>query len=392
MLKNPDQDDINKSLLAHALDPLLVAIDSELNNLVKNIDILEAVKPLNYQLEKKTFFESHFSVQPDFQYGQSTIDPFILKRNLFNLPIEQLKDEDLRTLYTDVVDSYVDKSDQLKSIGTGEFLYDSLRYYGEPDEKDYRNAKFILHIPSGTADEETALLDADAMKAILNQMIDEKGYSCELVMDEAMIANALVSGTRVRINRNAKLTTTDAMALAHHELGVHLVTSLNARLQTLKIFSVGMPLNTMTQEGLAILSEYLSGNLTIKRLKVLALRVLAVRSMMQDKNFRTTFLMLTEEYGADAEAAFTITARVYRGGGFCKDYLYLKGFRLMLNAYEKEANFNHLLVGKTSVVYLPIISRLIERGIVNEPNFISPAFENPQMNDAVNSFVAHAVR
>jgi uncharacterized protein (TIGR02421 family) len=207
-----------------------------------------------------------------------------------------------------------------------------------------------------------------------------------------MVGTALVSGTRVRINSRAKLSKTDAMALAHHELGVHLATSLNGNKQPLRILSLGCPINTMTQEGLAILSEYLSGNLTLQRLKTLALRVIAVKSMIEDKSFRTTFLLLKETYRVNDEQAYVITARVYRGGGYTKDYLYLKGFRLILNAYEHEPDFNNLLSGKTSLEFLPFITRLIDKEILLAPHFISPAFRDPIKNNAVNTFITHAIR
>jgi uncharacterized protein (TIGR02421 family) len=223
-------------------------------------------------------------------------------------------------------------------------------------------------------------------------MIAKENYSCEMLFDNTMIANALVSGKRVRINNNALMSHTETQALAHHELGVHLVTSLNAGMQPLRILSVGCPLNTTTQEGMAILSEHLSGNLTIKRLKVLALRVLAVKSMIEDKNFRTTFLMLKEDFHTDDELAFTITARVYRGGGLTKDFLYLKGLRLILNAYEHEPDFNNLLTGKTSLDFLPIITRLINKQILIAPQYITPAFKSPVLNDAIGTFVTHAIR
>ena len=176
-------------------------------------------------------------------------------------------------------------------------------------------------------------------------MVEEEKYTWEMKLDETMVANALVSGTTVRINSNAKLHETDAHALAHHELGVHLATSLNSSMQPLRILSLGCPLSTMTQEGMAILSEYLSGNLTLQRLKTLALRVIAVKSLIEDKNFRTTFLILKETYNVSDEQAYTITARVYRGGGYTKDYLYLKGFSLILNAYEHEKDFNSPCTG-----------------------------------------------
>ena len=373
------------------IDPLFTAIDQQLHSLVRNINILEAVTPLNYAQQKALFFEQHYSAVPSFVYRESSISPFSLKRSLFNLPLEKIQDADLQQLYLSVIDSYVDKIDQFKSIGSDEFLYDSMRYYGEPSEKDIRNAQFILHLPEqpGDADE---MLDAFAIRDILTAMVDKENYTWEMQFDDTMIAKALVSGTRVRLNSKAKASTTDALALAHHELGVHLVTSLNGNKQPLRILSLGCPMNTMTQEGLAILSEYLSGNLTLQRLKVLALRVIAVKSMVEDKDFRSTFLILKEKYHVDDELAYTITARVYRGGGYTKDYLYLKGFSLVLNAYEQEENFNNLLAGKTSLEFLPLITRLIDKQLLVAPHFITPAFKEPKVNSAVESFITHAIK
>ncbi len=373
------------------VDPLFTAIDQQLHSLVRNINILEAVTPLNYAQQKTLFFEQHYSAVPSFVYRENSISPFALKRSLFNLPLEKIQDADLQQLYLSVIDSYVDKIDQFKSIGSDEFLYDSMRYYGEPSEKDIRNAQFILHLPEqpGDADE---MLDAFAIRDILTAMVDKENYTWEMQFDDTMIAKALVSGTRVRLNSKAKASTTDALALAHHELGVHLVTSLNGNKQPLRILSLGCPMNTMTQEGLAILSEYLSGNLTLQRLKVLALRVIAVKSMVEDKDFRSTFLILKEKYHVDDELAYTITARVYRGGGYTKDYLYLKGFSLVLNAYEQEKNFNNLLAGKTSLEFLPLITRLIDKQLLVAPHFITPAFKEPKVNSAVESFITHAIK
>ncbi|MFT5298088.1 MAG: hypothetical protein ACI9VT_003641 [Psychroserpens sp.] len=378
--------------MKHNIQPLIKTIDSQLHALVSTIDILSAVKPLNYLQEKEAFFNKNFSTEPSYHYKTSDIDPFAIKRKLYNLPLENIQDEDLYKLYLAVVDSYVDKIDQYKSIGSNGFLYDSLRYYGEPSAKDIHNAQFILHLPVNPKDTADNIIDAQGIVDILAKMVDEENYTWDMKLDETMVANALVSGTTVRINSNAKLYETDARALAHHELGVHLATSLNANKQPLRILSLGCPLNTMTQEGLAILSEYLSGNLTLQRLKTLALRVIAVKSMIKDKNFRTTFLILKETYQVTDDLAYTITARVYRGGGYTKDHLYLKGFSLILNAYQHEKNFTHLLAGKTSLGFLPLITRLIDKELLIAPHFITPAFRSPVANDAVSTFITQAIR
>jgi uncharacterized protein (TIGR02421 family) len=384
-------DHLNSSMPAGEVLPAeIVQLDSDLHALVKDIDILDAVAPLNYKEEKALFLKAHYSHEPNFIYAKKNLDAFAFKRSLFQLPIEKVQDEDLRTIYLAVIDSYVDKVDQYKSIGSPDFLYDSLRYYGEPSEKDLRNANFILHLPK-SPDREEELLDANRISQVLAEFADREGYTYTTKIDGNMIAKALVSGTTVKINSNAEVGTMEVMALAHHELGVHLLTTLNGKAQPLKILSVGCPVNTMTQEGLAILSEHFAGCLSIERLKVLALRVIAVTSMIQDKNFRTTFLKLKEDHGVDDEFAFTITARVYRGGGFTKDYLYLQGFHQMLNAYEHEPHFLSLLAGKTSIDFLPQIQRLIHKGWLIPPTRITPAFAKAIVSDDLQKFIVHAI-
>ncbi|HBS42086.1 MAG TPA: flavohemoglobin expression-modulating QEGLA motif protein [Oceanospirillales bacterium] len=367
-------------------------IDDELYKCVSGIDILEAVAPLNYREQKAAFFGSNYSVNPEFVYSEPDLDLFAKKRELYNIRVDKLEDNDLMQLYTDVIESYVDKLDQFKSIGTPEFLYDSLRYYGEPNDKDIGNANFILHLPDEMDPRDSNFLDSTEVQARMKAFAEAEGYEYSIKLNDSMIANALVSGTTVKINSAAQVPETEANALMHHELGVHLATTLNGRAQPLKIMSLGSPVNTTTQEGLAILCEYLSGNLTLYRLKVLALRVLAVQSMIHDKDFKRTFLLLKEGNGASDEQAFTITARVYRGGGFTKDYLYLQGFHQMLNAHRDEPEFNNLLVGKASLEHLPLITRLISKEYLNKPGFISPAIREPQEIDMVQRFIARAIR
>lgn len=376
---------------AELITESLRKLDNELYELVKGINILDSVSPVNYRLEKTAFFESNFSRSPEFAYSTEKVDSFCLKRSLFNLPVDTLAEAELSQLYSDVIESYVDKIDQYKSIGTPDFLYESFRYYGEPSEKDIRNANFILHLPDSEPNSD-AILCADEIVARLEKFARAEGYQYQIKLDDSMIANALVSGTTVKVNSTAQASETEVDALAHHELGVHLVTTLNARNQPLKILSMGCPVNTMTQEGLAILSEYLAGCMTLPRLKVLALRVLAVDSMVEENDFKKTFLFLKEQHNVADDQAFTITARVYRGGGFTKDYLYLQGLHQMLNAYESRPDFNNLLSGKVSIEHLSVITRLIDKGYLLKPELISPAIAHPQDNDAIQKFITHAIK
>ncbi len=47
--------------MQHSTNPAINAIDSELHSLVSNINILDAVKPLDFLEDKETFFANNFS-------------------------------------------------------------------------------------------------------------------------------------------------------------------------------------------------------------------------------------------------------------------------------------------------------------------------------------------
>ncbi len=369
----------------------LVAIDESLTQLVNDIDILSSVNPINYAHERERFMSNKYSQEPKFEYQTSPLNTHQSKRRLYELPLEQIEDTELQKLYVDVIQSYADKLEQVETIGTQDFLYNSLRYYGEPSAKDIANAHFILHLPT----EEISQPDQDSrsIAQFMRNFAQKNGYECEIQIIDGMLANALVSGIKVKINKAARITTDELEALAHHEMGVHLLTTLNGRRQTLNVLSLGCPANTNTQEGLAILCEYLSGHFSIKRLRTLALRVLAVESMIKERDFRQTFRLLKEQYHTSDVQAFTITSRVYRGGGFTKDYLYLRGFREVLNAYDQLGeDFNLLLCGKTELKYFDMIRSLVNKGIFTQPNLISPALVEPQQTNPIHRYIVSALK
>lgn len=330
-------------LLASKMDSKLIKIDRELFKISKGIETLLYVNPININQEKKRFFAKNFDYNPDFKYRQLKVDPYVFREQLYRLPIGDIQDISIQYIYRSVVDSYASKIDLLTTIGKEHFRYNSFRYYGVPSQADIENAKFILH--AGDIEEELSAnkeLNANDAKNAFLQAFNDYGFdNCKVEISSRIAAAAMVNNSKrtVMINENWTGSEQEINALIHHELGVHLVTTMNADLQPLKVFKLGLPDNTHTQEGLAILSEYLSGNLTLARLKILALRVIAVDMMVNKYNFSHTFHALVDDYQITPEEAFKVIARVYRGGGFTKDFLYLRGIRDAVNQYHKHDKY-----------------------------------------------------
>ncbi|NNE54994.1 MAG: DUF1704 domain-containing protein, partial [Flavobacteriales bacterium] len=317
-------------LLPRDLEKTILKIDRELYRLVKNLEVLNYVNPNNVEREKKKFFDSRCTENPEFTYGHVKIDPYNLKRELHRLEVEKINDISIQNLYQDVVDSYVDKVDLITSIGSQRFLYNNLRYFGEPDHRDIANAEFLLHLPEiHERPVREPILGVEEAVAMFKKSFEDYGFDGKIEISQKTIAAAMVLNRqkKVLIKRGAKFRPKELSYLVHHEIGVHMVTTMNSGLQPLKVFNLGLPVNTATQEGLAVLSEYLSGNILLKRMKELGARVIAVNLMTNGADFKRVFRVLVNDYLYDVEDAYYITTRVFRGGGFTKDYLYLRGFR-----------------------------------------------------------------
>lgn len=379
-------------LLTSTTDKHIRRVDQALYLLGKGIETLLYINPINLQQEKRKFFARQYNYLPDFRYRQLNIDPYQFKEKLYRLPVDAITDISIQTLYRSVIESYAGKIDLITSIGQTQFLYNSLRYYGEPDETDIENAKFLLYAQHKNGETELTYNSEQAKKAF-EEAVAAYGMNCKVEISSKLLAGAMVNNMRkaIMINKSKLFSAMELDALIHHELGVHMVTTINSELQPLKVFKLGLPGNTHTQEGLAILSEYLSGNLTFKRLQTLALRVLVVNMMIKKYDFSDTFQMLLDKYQIDQDRAFNITARVYRGGGFTKDFLYLRGLRDVFYLYRNQ-NLNSLFIGKTSIAYLDLINELISRKILHPPKHLPTSFTHVKTDDTILNYLIGSIR
>jgi uncharacterized protein (TIGR02421 family) len=382
----------SSDMLAEKMDPTILNVDNRLYRVAKGLDTLQYINPINLQSEKKRFFKERGNYEPQFRYKPLQLDPYLFREQLYRLPVDSIRDPGIQALYRDVIDNLSGKIDMLVSIGQREFVYTSLKYYGEPSYADEKNANYLLHCADFERPD-TQLLDQQALIERFTSAASGWNMQCKVEVSNRLVASAMVSNSRkaVMLAKGLSLPEKEAEALINHELGVHMATILNAASQRLKVFTLGLPGNTLAQEGLAILNEYHSGNMTLQRLKGLALRVMAVKEMLKGKSFRHTFSYLREEHGMAPDDAFKLSVRVHRGGGFTKDYLYLNGVSQALSLYEQQ-DISSLYVGKTGFAYLPIINEMIDRQLVTAPGYCPDWLKNPKPSEPVLDYLMHCIR
>ncbi|MFY7672294.1 flavohemoglobin expression-modulating QEGLA motif protein [Tenacibaculum sp. MEBiC06402] len=368
----------------------LFEIDQRIDQLVKEIELLRYVNPVNIEEEKTKFFASKYLTDPNFIYPERDFDKFKLHSEFFALPLEEIEDEKIRDLYEDIIYFYSGLIQCIETIGEGKkFYYNSLRSFGSPTEDDVENAKFILHFE----DED---ITAPAFKGKYSSREAEKvfidygkkydfDFSIKHSRKMSAIAMVLNSKKALVLSENHTYSDNELAILTNHEIGVHMVTTMNALEHPLKIFSHGFPGNEETQEGLAVFSEYMSGNLTLTRLKELAYRVLAVNGLAKGYSFSRTFRLLHNSFDLDRENAFYITLRAYRGGGFTKDYLYLTGLKKIYNHYKEGKDLSNLLTGKVTLEYSDDIQYLITNGYAVPSKYITDSYSrNDNKNETIN--------
>ncbi len=364
----------------------LFEIDANLNRLVKNIELLNYINPQNIESEKKQFFSSKYTYEPQLKYPKIKFNGYKLHRLFFSQRLERIQDEDIKQLYEDIIYEYSGLVECIQTIGQGrKFYYNSLKSFGSPTQRSIDNANFILRFSDSEFDEDLLPLynvyDAKAYFEDFSKRYDFN-YTVKLSNNLSAAAMVLSNSKMLVLRKNHKFSKNQLKVLANHEIGVHLVTTFNAFEQPLKIFANGLPNNVETQEGLAVYSEFMSGCLTIERLKELSYRVIAVDSLHKGFTFADTFDLLYSQHKLNKDKAFGITLRVHRGGGFTKDHLYLSGLTTVYNYANNGGDLGLLLTGKSSIEYLDTIKKLQTKGLVIKPKHYTDAyFSNDNANN-----------
>jgi len=353
-------------------------IDEKLAEYSNQFDFLLLVTPINAQEAWQSFSGNKNRKNPVFHYRPMPIDPELIKRKLYNLPIEDISDPTIAYLFRDKRKEVDRMLNMLGEREKPDFLYSSQQIFGNVEESLLEIARAILVASEPQqAPKESEMLDAHTFAELAKTELEYLKQQYDMVSTAVRVRDdvegVMVSRGTLNISSRYRISRERAFSLLQHEVGTHVATYYNGMAQPFKLFYVGVPGYEQLQEGLAVLSEYMTGGLTNQRMRILAARVVAVHHMLAGNPFTDTFDLLVDKYNFKPETAFYITMRVYRGGGLTKDAVYLKGL-LNVIEYVKEGNdISQLLIGKIRQDYLPIIQELLHRRLL-KPSPLHPKY------------------
>jgi uncharacterized protein (TIGR02421 family) len=334
------------------------ALSDRLVEAQRPIRILDAVR-WDDDVER-TFFARHArelpDVTPDY-YGRRPLafDPPTKLQELRELEDDigrRLGSEDAAGLImTRMCREYRQAVRMLAQRGTPEFADISSRLYGrsterlEPDGPSLADLSAQLRPPPETSDaaDEPTLDSGEAVEVLAWRLrrYFQNGVEVRVRLSDEIVADAAAGGDYLKLRRDARFTPRDLRLLEVHEGWVHLGTTLNGQRQPVcRFLSKGSPSSTLTQEGLAVLTELLAGASHPARARRLALRVRGVALAEAGANFLEVYRSCLGE-GVEPRESYQLAARVFRGslpegcGPFTKDLCYGRGFLLVLGQVRK---------------------------------------------------------
>ena len=290
-------------------------IDARLVEIERDVNVLLNTTPVNAAEAWADFERSDFATAPTLRLRPLDFDPDLVLRDLYNLEVENVTDPALHTLFRAKRDEIANQVTTLEARDTSRFLYGSLQLYGGVSPPLVSAAKQLLESipalgPSGESVTAGAFAQA-AREEFERYQILYPDFPINLEVRED-VSELMVSFGRLLIPETAAIRASRVEALLHHEVGTHVVTYQNGARQPLTLLTVGLPGYDETQEGLAVLAEYLIGGLDPRRLRVLAGRVVAIDRLLDGAEFLEIFETLRTEYAIPRRTAWSIAIRVAR--------------------------------------------------------------------------------
>lgn len=378
-----------------------------------NDALVEAQKPIrilrsiNWDPKvHERFFAAGCRVLPKPTYPPLGYEPKEKVRELLAIKKQIRGRSEVEVLLRKKCDEFARTVEMLAARETPRFHAISRELYGSPrdpyagDERvDNLEIARLWASRQPPRNEEATIDSAEACRMIEAIVAPHLGGGIRVRESTRITANAAAGATKISVRKGATFTPRQVRALAHHEGLWHVLTSVNGYAQPVfTVLGVGLPHFTASQEGGAILAEFLTGNLTDDRFRELGERTIAVHMAEEGADFLEVFAYLAGRF--PERKAAQMAERVFRGGvltggaPFTKDAVYQHGYCAVTNFLR--AAFDHgdlslvqaFLAGKMAVEDAPLVRELIDQGLASGPTFV-PAWYREL--DSVAAGFTHSV-
>ena len=359
---------------------------------------------------KQDFFASGFKEQPKVDRGyyeakDIRLDPMQTRTDLRAIQGEILSRlgpvAPASVMMRFMCEQYLQVVDLLESRGTPGFAQLSGLLYGTPNDVFHAGgptiadlAEQMRHILEGLAGkimemEDARSIDGTTAVGILQRQLDHSmgPGKIDVKADDGIAADAAAGADYIKLNEDKFFSERDLDLLEAHEGWVHVGTTLNGLAQPVCTFlGKAAPRSTVTQEGLAVLTEMINMRSHPRRLAKLMHRIEGIKMATEGASFIEVFEAFRTD-GLSEDEAWSAAHRIFRGslpeaGPFTKDLGYGKGLVLTLLYVRlaiqtgKAHRIPLLFCGKVDLLDMSVLHQLEEEGLVEQPEFVPPPFDD----------------
>lgn len=286
------------------------------------------------------------------------------KRKSMDTFMEDLSRSDLshliKRIFTQRIQDYHTLLTMMENFDTVFFYENSVKLYGSSHKMAKNNAflYFLEQMPSFTQPDLgvkgfTASAGMDFLRGKLCDVFHPDDF--EVKASSSLLSDSSSGRRSIKLNPHKHYSHKQLEVFLVHEGWVHLGTSLNGSAQPDHLWlGTWAPRTTFLQEGLALLTEIITGCLTPERWNRVVLRHLATSMAEKGSPIKDVYEYLRHHEMEDIDA-FKLALRVFRGcpleGGcaFTKELLYLHGMiELLYHLHFFKADLRSLWAGKMS--------------------------------------------
>ncbi len=359
---------------------------------------------------KDAFFASGFREQPAVDRSYYEIRPIKLDPDATRDELRAIEAEitsrlgplsPAGTLMRFMCEQFRLTVDMIEARGTARFSSIARLLYGAPSDAFHAGGPSVADLAKTMREtlevnamgimsmEDDRNIPGDEAASMLRGRLDESvGVGAvEVRVDETIASDAAAGSSYIKMRGDRFFSQRDIALLETHEGWVHVSTTMNGLAQPICTFlGKAAPRTTVTQEGLAVLTEMLNLRSHPMRLAKLMRRIEAIQLAADGATFRDVFEACRTE-GLSEEDSWVTTSRVFRGslpdgGPFTKDLAYGKGLVLTLMYVRMAIRFGRtdriplLFCGKVDLLDMATLHQLQDEGLVESPKFTPPPFDD----------------
>lgn len=341
----------------------------KLLRLARKTQLIQHISAKNEHQQRELFLANDIE-NPKFVWKRPMYSTKKLKKDLDKL---RIPDDELKPIYDGIIKRVRLKNTLIENLGDAKITKEvSEILFGRPSAEIVEKAKGISFKLSKEISEngkEEKEYDSSEVVRIANRFLGKAGLKWRAKEKNRVSVSINSRRRELKISSQKKYSAKRIHGLIVHEILAHVFRSENGNLQPLPVFRIRWPKYLATGEGLAMYLEEKYKAASPESSLRHALKVIAVDSAYKDMSFREVFNRM-KSFGIEDLLAWELTYRVFRGGGFLKDHVYLQGYFMIKDFIKGGGDINNLYFGRIALEDIGTCKALVERGLMNPPEYL----------------------